>query len=37
LAGADDDFLEDASVNLLIFATLGWSGVRRALVGIALM
>jgi Co/Zn/Cd efflux system component len=30
------DFLEDASVNLLIFAALGWSAVRRARVGMAL-
>jgi Co/Zn/Cd efflux system component len=27
------DFLEDASVNLLIFAALGWSAIRRAHVG----
>jgi Co/Zn/Cd efflux system component len=25
------DFLEDASVNLLILAALGWSAPRRAL------
>ena len=30
------DFLEDASVNLLILVALGWSGVRRARVGMAL-
>jgi Co/Zn/Cd efflux system component len=30
------DFLEDASVNFLIFAALGWSAVRRARVGMAL-
>lgn len=30
------DFLEDASVNLLIFAALGWSAVRRARVGMVL-
>lgn len=27
------DFLEDAAVNLLIFAALGWSATRRAKVG----
>jgi len=27
------DFLEDAAVNLLIFAALGWSAARRAKVG----
>lgn len=27
------DFLEDAAVNLLIFAALGWSAARRARVG----
>src|SRR5690242_20644122 len=30
------DFLEDASVNLLIFAALGWSMARRARVGMLL-
>ncbi|WP_293457068.1 cation transporter [Phenylobacterium sp.] len=30
------DFLEDAAVNLLIFAALGWSPARRAQVGMAL-
>jgi Co/Zn/Cd efflux system component len=30
------DFLEDASVNLLILAALGWSAKSRALVGMAL-
>lgn len=30
------DFLEDAAVNFLIFAALGWSAVRRARVGMAL-
>ena len=30
------DFLEDASVNLLILIALGWSAVRRARVGMAL-
>jgi len=30
------DFLEDATVNLLILVALGWSARRRALVGIAL-
>jgi len=30
------DFLEDASVNLLILAALGWSAVRRARVGMLL-
>ncbi|MEX6504782.1 cation transporter [Jiella sp. M17.18] len=30
------DFLEDASVNLLIFAALGWSLKHRARVGMAL-
>lgn len=30
------DFLEDAAVNLLIFAALGWSPRRRAKVGMAL-
>ncbi|MBK8208679.1 MAG: cation transporter [Rhodospirillales bacterium] len=30
------DFLEDASVNLLIFAALAWSAARRAQVGMAL-
>jgi len=30
------DFLEDAAVNLLVFAALGWSAARRARVGMAL-
>ena len=30
------DFLEDASVNFLIFAALGWSATRRAHVGMVL-
>jgi Co/Zn/Cd efflux system component len=30
------DFLEDASVNLLIFAALGWTALHRARVGMAL-
>ena len=30
------DFLEDASVNFLIFAALGWSAAQRARVGMAL-
>jgi Co/Zn/Cd efflux system component len=30
------DFLEDASVNLLIFVALGWSARQRARLGIAL-
>jgi len=30
------DFLEDASLNLLIFAALGWSLARRARVGMGL-
>lgn len=30
------DFLEDASINFLIFAALGWSAVWRARVGMAL-
>ena len=30
------DFLEDASVNFLIFAALGWTLARRARVGMAL-
>jgi Co/Zn/Cd efflux system component len=30
------DFLEDASVNLLIFAALGWSAAKRARVGMVL-
>lgn len=30
------DFLEDASVNFLIFAALGWSAIGRARVGMAL-
>ncbi|MDB5474838.1 MAG: putative transporter [Phenylobacterium sp.] len=30
------DFLEDAAVNILIFAALGWSARRRARVGTAL-
>lgn len=30
------DFLEDAAVNGLIFAALGWSAQRRSLVGMAL-
>jgi Co/Zn/Cd efflux system component len=30
------DFLEDASINFLIFAALGWSALRRARVGMAL-
>ena len=30
------DFLEDASVNVLIFAALGWSARRRARLGLAL-
>lgn len=29
------DFLEDASVNFLIFAALGWSAALRARVGMA--
>lgn len=30
------DFLEDASINFLILAALGWSAARRARVGMAL-
>src|ERR1700730_11762799 len=30
------DFLEDASVNLLIAVALGWSAIRRARLGMAL-
>jgi len=30
------DFLEDTSVNFLIFAALGWSAIRRARVGMVL-
>jgi Co/Zn/Cd efflux system component len=30
------DFLEDASINFLIFAALGWSPLNRARVGMAL-
>lgn len=30
------DFLEDAAVNLLIFAAVGWSATRRAQVGMLL-
>ncbi len=30
------DFLEDAAVNFLIFAALGWSATRRARVGMGL-
>lgn len=30
------DFLEDASINFLIFAALGWSAVMRARVGMVL-
>jgi Co/Zn/Cd efflux system component len=30
------DFLEDAAVNVLIFAALGWTATRRAQVGMAL-
>ena len=30
------DFLEDASINLLIASALGWSAVRRARLGMAL-
>ena len=30
------DFLEDASVNLLIFAALGWGALHRAHAGMAL-
>ena len=30
------DFLEDASVNFLVLAALGWSAARRRLAGIAL-
>src|SRR3954454_18190753 len=30
------DFLEDASINLLILVALGWSAARRATVGTAL-
>src|SRR4051812_11739196 len=30
------DFLEDASVNFLIFVALGWSAARRSRVGMAL-
>ena len=30
------DFLEDASINLLIFTALGWSTARRARVGMLL-
>lgn len=30
------DFLEDASINFLIFAALGWTAMRRARVGMVL-
>ena len=30
------DFLEDASINFLIFAALGWTALRRARVGMVL-
>lgn len=30
------DFLEDAAVNLLIFAAIGWSATRRAQIGMLL-
>ena len=30
------DFLEDASINVLILAALGWSAIRRARVGMTL-
>ena len=30
------DFLEDAAINLLIFAAVGWSAARRARVGMGL-
>lgn len=30
------DFLEDAAINFLIFAALGWSAAQRARVGMAL-
>jgi len=30
------DFLEDASVNFLVLAALGWSAARRSTVGVAL-
>jgi Co/Zn/Cd efflux system component len=30
------DFLEDTAINLLIFAALGWTAVRRARVGMVL-
>src|SRR5437667_5442973 len=30
------DFLEDASINLLILTALGWSAARRARLGMAL-
>lgn len=30
------DFLEDASINFLIFAALGWTAVRRARIGMVL-
>ncbi len=30
------DFLEDASINLLIFTALGWSAARRARIGMLL-
>ncbi len=30
------DFLEDASINFLIFAAIGWSAINRARVGMAL-
>src|SRR5262245_45571281 len=30
------DFLEDASINILILVALGWSAVRRARVGVLL-
>ena len=36
LFAASVDFLEDASVNLLILAAIGWSAARRARVGMAL-
>ena len=30
------DFLEDATVNFLIFAAIGWNATRRAKIGMAL-
>ena len=30
------DFLEDASVNLLVFVALGWTALRRARMGMVL-